>query len=90
MYLTYALIAFGLIALVLQVLVNVKIGQGWGPQSIRLFMLTIILVFALVPVTSSIVQAAAAPAYGLMGTIAGYLFGQSTAAQSTATTSSTS
>jgi len=78
---TYALLAFGFGALILQAIVNIKTGergQGWGPQSVRLFMLTIIVVFALVPVTVSISQNVAAPAYGLLGAIAGYLFGQST------------
>jgi hypothetical protein len=75
---TVSILAFGLVVVGLEVLVMIKRKRGWGPQSSQIVGLTLVVIAALVLVTSQQVQQEkASAAFGLLGTIAGYLLGRS-------------
>ena len=54
--------------------------QGWGPQSIRMVGLTLVIVAILFLVeiiaTTHVSPDSASTAFGLLGAVAGYLFGR--------------
>jgi hypothetical protein len=68
-----ATLVFGLAVLSMQGRLFVKKNQGIGSQYIRLFGLTLIMVFAVFLVTTGYSQEQVSPAFTLLGTIAGYL-----------------
>jgi hypothetical protein len=81
--LSIAILAFGAIVLGLQVYVNINTEkpeggkvQGWGPQSVRLYCLTLIIIAVLFLVTLGYPLTELATAFALLGTLAGFLFGK--------------
>lgn len=50
--------------------------QGWGPQSVRLFCLTLIIIAVLFLVTVGYPLNELSTAFALLGTLAGFLFGK--------------
>lgn len=79
LWLSLGVLGFGLILITLQVLVMLKLGKGWGPASIRVVGLTLVVVAGLFLITAGYSENQAAPMVGLLGTITGYLLGKSDA-----------
>jgi len=77
LYLSLAVLVFGLIILGLQIGLMFKIGKGWGPNTIRVTGLTLVIVSGVFLITAGYSQDQIAPMVGLLGTIAGYLLGKS-------------
>lgn len=77
LYLSLAVLGFGLIILVLQMAVMLKLGKGWGPNAIRISGLTLVVICGVFLITAGYSQDQIAPMIGLLGTIAGYLLGKS-------------
>lgn len=77
LYLSLAVLGFGLIILVLQMAVMLKVGKGWGPNAIRISGLTLVVISGVFLITAGYTQDQIAPMIGLLGTIAGYLLGKS-------------
>jgi hypothetical protein len=77
LYLSLGVLLFGLIILGLQVGLMFKVGKGWGPNSIRISGLTLVIISGLFLITAGYSQDQIAPMVGLLGTIAGYLLGKS-------------
>lgn len=76
-YLSLAVLGFGLVILALQIALMFKVGKGWGPNSIRICGLTLVIISGIFLITAGYSQAQVAPVIGLLGTIAGYLLGKS-------------
>ncbi len=76
-YLSLAVLLFGLIILGLQIGIMFKVGKGWGSNSIRITGITLVIVSGLFLITAGYTQDQIAPMIGLLGTIAGYLLGKS-------------
>jgi heme/copper-type cytochrome/quinol oxidase subunit 3 len=77
MWLSVAVLIFGLTFMVAQAVVMVKKKDGWGPYSTRIAGLTLVIVAGLFLITAGYSQDQIAPMIGLLGTIAGYLLGKS-------------
>jgi hypothetical protein len=74
--LNIAIIAMGVILSILEILVLIKRGQGWGPYSVRIVAVTLIVTAALLALNSNVgASQNVAPLWGLLGTIAGYVLG---------------
>jgi hypothetical protein len=74
--LSFAVLVFGLIILGLEILVVLKSSKAWDIHSVRLLGLTLSIVAGLFLVTAGYSQEQIAPLIGLLGTIVGYLLGQ--------------
>jgi len=77
LYLSLAVLLFGLIILGLEIGVMFKLGKGWGTNSIRISGITLVIISGLFLITAGYSQNQIAPMVGLLGTIAGYLLGKS-------------
>ena len=77
LYLSLAVLAFGLIILGLQMGVMFKVGKGWGVNSIRISGLTLVIISGVFLITAGYSQDQIAPMIGLLGTITGYRLGKS-------------
>lgn len=77
LYLSFAVLVFGLIVLGLQMGIMLKAGKGWGPNAIRICGLTLVIIAGVFLITAGYSQDQIAPMVGLLGTIAGYLLGKS-------------
>lgn len=75
-YLPLAVLVFGLSAVGLQVLVLLKRGAGWYPESTKLVGLTLILTVVLFLPTAGFGEQGLTSVVGLLGTVAGYLLGK--------------
>jgi hypothetical protein len=75
-YLSLAVLLFGFLTMAPQVTVMVFRHKGWGPESIKVVGLSLVIVAALFLVTAGYSANQIAPVIGLLGTIAGYLLGQ--------------
>lgn len=73
LYLSLAVLGFGLIILGLQIAVMFKVGKGWGLNFIRISGLTLVIISGMFFITAGYSQDQIAPMVGLLGTIAGYL-----------------
>jgi hypothetical protein len=78
-YLSLGILIFGVIILGLQIGLMLKLGKGWGPNSIRMTGLTLVIIAGLFLITAGYSQDQIAPMVGLLGTIAGYLLGKTEA-----------
>ncbi len=76
-WLPIAVLGFGIVVIFLE---TWKMTLGWGPQSIRIVGLTLVVVAALFLVLIMAVLKVpgelTAAAFGLLGTVAGYIFGR--------------
>lgn len=77
LYLSLAVLLFGLIIMGLQIALMFKVGKGWWPNSIRVSGLTLVIISGVFLITAGYSQDQIAPMIGLLGTIAGYLLGKS-------------
>jgi hypothetical protein len=73
--LSISILAFGAVALWLQMWVMVKRGKGWGPVSSRLVGLTLFIVAALFISTSGVAHDNTTAVLGFLGTITGFVIG---------------
>jgi hypothetical protein len=76
MLLSLAVLGFGLIVFTLEVLVVLKSSRAWDTHSVRLLGLTLSIVAGVFLVTAGYSQQQIAPMVGLLGTIVGFLLGQ--------------
>ena len=74
---TASVLLFGAVVIGLEVLVMIKRGRGWGLQSSRIVALTLVVIAALILVVSQVQSEKASAGFGLLGTVAGYMFGRS-------------
>jgi hypothetical protein len=77
LYLSLAVLGFGLLVLGAQMAIMLKVGKGWGPNSTRISGLRLVVVSGVFLITAGYSQDQIAPMIGLLGTIAGYLLGKS-------------
>jgi len=77
LYLSLGVLVFGLLILGGQMAIMLKVGKGWGPNSIRISGLTLVVISGVFLITAGYSQEQIAPMIGLLGTIAGYLLGKS-------------
>ena len=77
LYLSLAVLLFGLLILGGQMAIMLKVGKGWGPNAIRISGLTLVIISGVFLLTAGYSQEQIAPMIGLLGTIAGYLLGKS-------------
>jgi hypothetical protein len=71
-----ALLGFGAVIFVVQSLSLMRLRRGWGPMSFRVTIFGIAIVATLFLAVSDIDSEKLAPAYGLIGVIAGYAAGK--------------
>ena len=76
-YLSMGVLLFGLIILGLQVGLLYKLKSGWGPNSVRMAGLTLVIISGIFLITAGYSQDQIAPMITLLGTIAGYLLAKS-------------
>ncbi len=75
-YLSIAILAFGLAVLLLQTVLITRAQPTWHPKSIlRMMGLTLIIAAGLFLITAGYSADQVSPMMGLLGTIAGYLLG---------------
>ena len=75
-YLSYSVLAFALIIIALQSAVMLRTSRGWGPQSTRVFGITLTVTMGAFLITTGYSQNQIAPMMGILGTLLGYLLGQ--------------
>ena len=74
--LSISVLVFGLAIMAGELLVMLKREKGWGPSSIQIVGLTLVVTAGLFLITAGYSQDQIAPMVGLLGTIAGYLLGR--------------
>jgi hypothetical protein len=72
----WGVLGFGFLIILLQVFVMLRLKKGWGPQSIRIVGLTLVLISGLFLIVAGYSQQQIAPMIGLLGTITGFLLGK--------------
>ena len=70
-----AALIFGGFVILIEVIVMLKRGRGWGTDSVRIVGLTLVIIVAMFLATSTISAERLSAAYALLGTIAGYFIG---------------
>ena len=70
-------LVFGAVVIGLEILVMLKRERGWGTYSTRLVGITLVIVSVMFLIISKVNDTRLASAFGLLGTIAGYLIGKS-------------
>ncbi len=78
--LSIAVLVFGLLIAGASILVMIKRQRGWGPRSIQVVGLTLVITAGLFLITAGYSENQIAPMIALLGTIAGYLLGRGTKA----------
>jgi hypothetical protein len=76
-YLSIAVLAFGLILTILECIIIIKKDMGWNVDSIRIVGITLVVTAGLFLIPASYSNDQIAPLIGLLGTIVGYLLGKS-------------
>jgi len=76
-YLSLAVLVFGILLLMLEVAVIFRQRQGWGSNSMRIVGLTLVVIAGVFLITAGYSESQIAPMIGLLGTIVGYLLGKS-------------
>ena len=61
------MLVFGLFLFIIQLIVNIWVRQGWGPQAINLFGLTLVVVVGTFLVVAGYAANQVAPMFGLLG-----------------------
>lgn len=70
-----AVLVFGVLVVAGEIWVMVRRDKGWGPSNKQIVGLTIVVVAGLFLISGGYSQSETAPMFGLLGAIAGYLFG---------------
>ena len=76
LYLSFGVLVFALIIIGLQSAVMLRSSRGWGPQSTRVFGITLTVTMGAFLITAGYSQDQIAPMMGILGTLLGYLLGQ--------------
>lgn len=76
-YLSIAVLIFGLILTILECIIIIKMNMGWNVDSIRIVGITLVVTAGLFLIPASYNNEQIAPLVGLLGTIVGYLLGKS-------------
>jgi len=74
--LSLGVLFFGLIILSFQMGIMIKMGKGWGTNSIRIVGITLVIISGIFLITTGYSTDKVSPMIGLLGTIAGYLLGK--------------
>jgi cytochrome bd-type quinol oxidase subunit 2 len=77
LYLSIALLFFGLVVICGIFYILIKQNKGWGPNAVQIVSITLLIVAGLFLITAGYSQQQITPIVGLLGTIAGYLLGKS-------------
>jgi hypothetical protein len=75
-YLSYSVLGFALVIIILQAAVMLRSAEGWGVQSTRVFGITLTVTMGTFLITAGYSQNQIAPMMGILGTLLGYLLGQ--------------
>ena len=75
--LSFGVLLFGLIIIGLQIGLLYRLKTGWGPNSLRMAGLTLVITSGIFLITAGYSQDQTGPMFALLGTIAGYLLGKS-------------
>jgi hypothetical protein len=75
-YLSIAVLIFGLVIIGMQCGILYKSGKVWGMNSTRSVGITLVIISGLFLITAGYSQEQISPMIGLLGTIAGYLLGK--------------
>lgn len=71
-------LVFGMFIIGAEIFVMVRRDKGWGQSNKQIVGLTLVVVSGLFLVAGDYAQTLSAPMFGLLGAIAGYLFGVGT------------
>ena len=77
----WGVLAFGILIIILEVLVMLRLKKGWGTQSIRIVGLTLVLTSGLFLIVTGYSQQQIAPMVGLLGTMTGFLLGKTSSSK---------
>jgi hypothetical protein len=72
-----AMLVFAAVIIGLEVLVMIVRGRTWGPMSIQIVGFSLIVLAVLILVAADLPADGRAPAYALLGVVAGFLAGKS-------------
>jgi hypothetical protein len=75
-YLSVAVLAFGLILIIFTGVVALKKNSGWDQEATRIFAVSVIVTAGLFLITAGYSDQQIAPMFGLLGTMIGYLLGK--------------
>jgi hypothetical protein len=73
---------FGVLVVAAEIYVMVRRDKGWGRSNKQMVGLTLVIVAGLFLISGGFTQTDSAPMFGILGAIAGYLFGAGTDAGS--------
>lgn len=80
-YLSYSVLVFGAFIFSIEAAIMWRKNVTWGPNSIKIFGLTITVVFGAFLTTAGYSQTQIAPMIGILGTLLGYLLGNNSEKQ---------
>ncbi len=69
---------FGVLVVAAEIYVMVRRDRGWGQSNRQMVGLTLVIIAGLFLISGGYAQDQSAPMFGLLGAIAGYLFGVGT------------
>ena len=69
---------FGVLVVAAEIYVMVRRDKGWGQSNKQMVGLTLVIIAGLFLISGGYAQDLSAPMFGLLGAIAGYLFGVGT------------
>lgn len=72
-----AVLSFGGVVVMIEAAVMIIRKRGWGPQSIRIVGLTVIIISTIFLAVSTVSAERLSAAYAVLGVVAGYLVGHS-------------
>jgi hypothetical protein len=75
-YFSLAILFFGMILAIMEILVVIRKGTGWDIESVRLLGLTLVITVGAFLIPAGYSQEQIAPLVALLGTIVGYLLGR--------------
>jgi hypothetical protein len=80
--LSVAVLLFGFLIIALEVVVMLWLQKGWGAQSVRIVVITLIVTAALLLIVAGYSEKQIAPVIGLFGTIVGFVLGNTSKGKS--------
>ncbi len=72
------ILIFGAVVIAAEIFVMIRREKGWGQSNKQIVGLTLVVIAGLFLITGEYAQTQTAPMFGLLGAIAGYLFGVGT------------
>lgn len=77
MKMSVIILIFGLLVIVPYIFVMIKLGKGWGENSTKIVIITLVLVSSIFLITAGYDETQITPVIGLLGTIVGYALSKS-------------